>query len=122
MSQLMLVGNDEDIRDIYLPALKEAGHDVSWVPDSCKAADAARKQKPALILVAEQNGRYAETVRTVAQSDSCRDVPIVVMTSFSPLDVMESHILGLPSVRRCVFKPCRPKTFLEAIEDVLCFT
>lgn len=119
--QILLVGDDPDAVDTFIPALKEAGYEVERVEGSTQAVEALKRRRPDLVVVdlADPDGRCFDVARELASTNPCRGIPVVVITAVTPLDAIDSHKNELSVVRRCIFKPCRPRTFLEAIDDVL---
>lgn len=121
MKQLLLVEDDSNAARYFSQLLVESGYSVECLSDGTKAVETARRLKPDLILLdlVLPGCDGVAIARELSSHEDTRDIPIVVITALSPLETPEARLREIPSFRRCIFKPCRARTFLAAVRDVL---
>lgn len=112
MKRILFLGEDSQAADM----LRDAGYQIEFERCDGPVLDTVRRVRPDLILLAVCSSTCADVAEMLSRQCS---IPIVAVTDYSPLSVIDTRLLAIDNVRRCVFKPCRPRTFLEAIEDVL---
>lgn len=119
--RLLLVEDDPDAVEFFRQILQDAGYAVDTAGDGSQALSKAAASRPDLILLdlmlPGEDG--FEVAKRLSACEGCGAVPIVIITALSPLEAPESRLREIENVRRCIFKPCRARTFLEAVEDVL---
>ncbi len=123
---ILLVEDNPDDRDLTLRALKKANvaNQVVTVEDGVEALEyllgkdgrgCAPEKRPVVVLLDLKLPRVdgLEVLRRVRASETCRTLPVVVLTSSSEeKDRIESYGLGANSYVR---KPVKFDAFAEAI-------
>lgn len=120
-ARILLVEDDPDAAEFLAAILREGGYEVESVGDGNAAIEAIRRRPPDLLLLDLMlPGKDGfQVAREVAAMRPGNEIPIVVHTALSPLDTFEARLGEIPGIRRCLYKPCRAKTILEVIGDVL---
>ncbi|MBI4564603.1 MAG: response regulator [Planctomycetes bacterium] len=116
---ILVVDSESDSRRAYAELLVSAGHAARTARSAPEATAAINGYRPDLILLDLKlpDLQGLEVARMFAGRDDTRDIPIVVVT---PLHLDEERDpAGLPGIRRVIYKPCRPRTLLESVEEVL---
>lgn len=118
--RILLIEDDPDARQLFAQLLEQAGYGVQCAEDGEDALEAVGRCRPDLILLDLRlpDGDGAALAQKIATHDDCRSIPIIVITALSPLEAPEDRLRQIKNFRRCIYKPCRPRTFLEAVEDV----
>ncbi|MBI2930340.1 MAG: response regulator [Planctomycetes bacterium] len=110
--RLLLIDDEPNTRTVYTDILTTEGYDVTVVPDRQEALAAIDRQRPDVIVLDADSGAGAPEV---AGYLAPWEIPIVMIAPLTP-----SRMLGpIRGIRRIIYKPCRPRTLLEGIEDVL---
>ena len=96
---ILVVEDDDDCRAVLQDLLELSGYEVRTCPDARHAIEAARAERPALMLVdyvmPDQSGAWV--VRTLRENGV--DVPVVVTTG-SNEGRAEAEALGLRSLEK----------------------
>lgn len=111
---ILVVDDDEDIREVLAEVLRERGYDVTVAKDGADALDAVRKVTPSLILL-DLNMPVMDGVelRRHLQADpTLARIPTIVM---SAVDQMHARIAGL-DLAGSVAKPLDLRRLLALIE------
>ena len=121
MSRKILVVEDEkDTIALFEDVLILAGYDVQSVMDVKSAIKSIEKSNPDLILLdiflPDETG--VEFINHLYKSGLSKNIPIIVITAYSSFDMFYDYS-KLPGVKRCLFKPCRPRVMLKSIKEVL---
>ncbi len=119
MATILIVDDEEDIRDLIAMNLQREAYDILEAADGLQAVKIARKKVPDLILLdlmlPEKDG-YG--VFQDLKSDSrTRDIPVIMLTARGKLD---ERITGLAlGADDYVSKPFSPKELMLRIKNVL---
>ena len=110
--QVLLVDDEPDARKTYHDILSSAGYDVRDASSGEEALEALGGFRPDVILLDIRLPGMSgiELARRVSP-----DIPIVMITALNTLPT----VAGIGAIRRFVYKPCRPKTLIEGVEDAL---
>lgn len=119
MAKILLAEDDEFSRDMLMRRLERHGFAVICASDGREALNAARSQKPDLILIdldmPVMNGRAA--MSALRSDPRTFRIPIVVLTAHaSPEDVAVAIEAGCQSYET---KPIVIRRLVERIEEVL---
>jgi CheY-like chemotaxis protein len=122
MSQRILVVDDhEDTLSMMRDLLDGEGYAVHTAMNGAEAHAAAQTLKPDLILLdvmlPDHDG--IEVATWLCEDPGLGSIPIILMTALTASPVLEDRAKSVRCVRRILYKPCRPKSMLEVIEDVL---
>ena len=105
---------------MYKDLLSQEGYEVATALSVVEGAGTLRAYFPDLILLDmdQTPAQDAESARILVESMNGHRIPIVMITLLGDT----SPDPRLPTeVRRCIYKPCRPRTLLEGVSDVLLF-
>jgi two-component system phosphate regulon response regulator PhoB len=118
-SRILVVDDEEDIRDMIALSLKTAGYQVLCARDGQEAFAIAIDQKPQLIvadwMMPVVNG--LELLRRLRRDERTADIPIIMLSAKAEVD---NKTQGLDSgADDYVSKPFSPKELLSRIKAVL---
>jgi CheY-like chemotaxis protein len=97
MARILVVDDEQDIRDVLAETLERAGHAVVVAGDGEEAVDLHHRQHFDLIVsdLAMPGADGIDLTRAV-RADARPDVPILLVTaSASPQDLAEAHRAGV---------------------------
>lgn len=119
MATILIVDDEDDIRELIMLNLQREGFDTLEAADGLQAVKIARKKKPDLILLdlmlPEKDG-YS-VFRDLKQSNLTQNIPVVMLTARGKLD---EKITGLSlGADDYVTKPFSPKELMLRIKNVL---
>lgn len=122
--KILLVDDDPDVAEFVRITLASAGHSVEHAPDGAAGIQAARSNRPDLIildvLMPKKDG--LTTFEEIAADSTLRDTPVIMLTSVNErlsfgysADDMETHY----GIRPAAFleKPVDSKTLLQTITE-----
>lgn len=119
MKKILLVDDKPGTRQATSDILASEGYEVATAADGDAATRMIDGYRPDLILldiVTPGNGAHGFAEELSGRADT-RDIPIVMITPLSAPPPAAGH--AVPGVRRLIYKPCRPRTLLEGIDNVL---
>lgn len=119
-AKVLLVDDESDVRKTYRDILEADGFEVTEAASGDEAVRKINGYRPDLILLdIGMPGRNGiEIARELGNRADTKDIPIVVITALNSFPVGDG-LGSIPGIRRFVYKPCRPRTLLEGVEDVL---
>jgi CheY-like chemotaxis protein len=114
--KILLAEDYDDARDIMAMVLQAAGYEVFEARDGQEALDAARANKPALIIMdmfmPKMDGLTA--TRALRDEPALRRIPVIAATA------QPSVISGSRELFDAVLaKPCSPELLIRTIADLL---
>lgn len=112
--KLLIVEDDDDLRRLYVTALRAAGHDVAEAASGLEALRRIDASPPDLIvldLMLPKVSGFGVLYDLSAQAHT-RSIPVVIVTGTT--DPVES-----PRVACVLRKPVQPDDLVEAIERCL---
>ncbi len=119
-AKVLLVDDEPDVRKTYRDILEAEGYEVTEAASGDEAIKKINGYRPDLILLdirmPGKNG--IEMARELGNREDTKGIPIVIITALASFPVGEG-LASIPGIRRFVYKPCRPKTLLEGVEDVV---
>jgi CheY-like chemotaxis protein len=117
MVRVLVVEDDEDIRDLISDILNNAGHDVILALDGQDGIDVAKEEQPDLILMdlnlPEVNGATASKV--IKNGPETQDIPIIAMSAAHNIQSQ----LGNLAVDGFVAKPFDVEDLLSTIDAMV---
>ena len=119
MASILIVDDDEDIREILKYNLEKENHSIRAVDDGLKCLEEVSKEKPDLILldVMMPGMDGIEVCEQLKSSTENKDILICFLTARSE---DYSHIAGLESGGDdYVTKPIKPKVLVSRINAIL---
>ena len=119
--RLLVVDDHEDTLLLMRDLLEGEGYQVRTASTAAAAEAALRSDKPDLLLldVMLPDDSGLNQARALAGDPQLGQVPILLVTAMTTTAQLEREAREIPSVRRILYKPCRPRTILEVIDDVL---
>lgn len=117
--QILIIEDEEDIRELVRYNLERENFSVSEAESGEAGLQAASQKKPDLILLdlmlPGKDG--LQICRELKQSDSCSDIPVVMMTAKGEeSDIITGLELGAEDY---VVKPFSPKVLVARVKAVL---
>jgi len=119
--RLLVVDDHEDTLLLMRDLLEGEGYRVSTAATAADAVEALRSDRPDLLLldVMLPDDSGLNLARTLSRDSELGRVPIVLVTALTTTAQLEREAREIPAIRRILYKPCRPRTILEVIDDVL---
>jgi CheY-like chemotaxis protein len=118
-TQVLVVEDDPDAREIYEGTLRWAGYDVMTVGSIAEARRLVVRRRPDLVILDCQlpDGRGVELLALWKQTPAMARVPVVIVTAFAQdHDVQAAVRAGVDGL---LVKPCWGHALLQKIADVL---
>jgi two-component system response regulator FlrC len=116
-ARIMVVDDDEGIRDLLSIALSGMGYDVITASSGNEALNLSLKSSFALVLTdLEMPGMDGWNLASRIKNKFPR-IPVILMTGYAKKDVMER--LKGSSVDYVIFKPFRLEDFLKTAQKIL---
>jgi PAS domain S-box-containing protein len=120
MARVLVVDDNEANRELLVTLLGYHGHSVTAAADGRQALDAARRERPDLVitdLVMPVMDGY-ELIREIRADEALATVPAIFCTA-NYLENEARPISAALGVRHLVAKPIDPQVMLRAIADAL---
>lgn len=85
MAKVLVVEDDNNLREIYETSLKAEGYDTSSAADGMEALEIAGRDKPDLIISDVMMPRLSgfEMLEKMRQDQNLKDIPVIMMTALS---------------------------------------
>lgn len=119
MACILIIDDDNVLRDILAKALGHAGHTVFQAPDGLQGVDLARVAPVDLVLtdliMPVQEG--VETITTLRKERP--ELPVIAMSGDTANAKLYLEIAGKIGARRVLEKPFTPAELLALIDQVL---
>ena len=115
--RIMVVDDDEGMRDILSTALSGMGYDVLTASRGTEALDLLLKSSFALVLTDLQMPGMDGWSLASRIKDRFPGTPVILMTGYEKKEVMER--MKVSSVDYVIFKPFRLEDILKAAEKML---
>jgi CheY-like chemotaxis protein len=92
MSKVLVVEDDNNLREIYETSLKAEGYDTASADDGMEAIEVAGRDKPDLIISDVMMPRLSgfEMLEKMRQDQNLKDVPVIMMTALSMAEDKET--------------------------------
>jgi DNA-binding response OmpR family regulator len=119
-SKVLLVDDEEDTRTMYREILESEGYEVTLAETGERALTLVDGYQPDVILldVMLPGKDGIEVARDLSRRADARHIPIIMITALSSFPVGMGFD-SIEGIKRFIYKPCRPKTLLEGIDDVI---
>lgn len=119
--RILVVDDHADTRTFLRDLLEGEGYEVRTAQTAVQAQAAAHAERPDLILLdvmlSDEDG--LDLARRFSADPRLAGVPIVLVTALALSSGLEADARGIPAIRRILYKPCRPRTLLEVVDDAL---
>ncbi len=118
MARVLVIDDDEDVRDVVLTALELRGHDGTAACDGASGLAAVRAHTPDVVLLdCRMPGLDGPGVLAAMQADPLlRRVPVVFMTADGGEEAKASYLTqGATDVLE---KPFEPLALLELVRSI----
>jgi len=120
-SKIMVVDDEEDIRESIKMLLEQLGHEVILAASGMECLDMLTSQRPDLIItdffMPQMSGR--ETIEKIRETESYKDIKIIFLTvaEFQGVD-FEEEMKSL-NISEYIQKPLDTDQFIEKINNIL---
>ena len=119
MARVLLIEDDDLLRDVLAQSLVVAGHEVIQASDGEEGV-ALFRSAPADIVVTDIVMPVQEGVETIMQlRKHRRDLPIIAMSGGAPNSKLYLGIAGRIGAQKILAKPFTPAQLQAAIADAL---
>jgi two-component system alkaline phosphatase synthesis response regulator PhoP len=121
MSEKKVLVVDDEIHIVHVVAIKlrNNGYEVITAANGSEAYELACSERPDIVVTDFQMPLMTglELVEKIRQTESIKDVPIIMLTarSFAIEDEQKQQL----AISECLSKPFSPKELLRSVEDVL---
>lgn len=117
--RILVVDDHADTLTFLRELLEGEGYEVRTAGTAARAEAAAYEAQPDLILldVMLPDGDGLNLARRLSADRRLAGVPIVLVTALTLSSALEAEARDVPAVRRILYKPCRPRTLLEVVDD-----
>lgn len=92
MAKVLVVEDDNNLREIYETSLKAEGYETAAAADGMEALESATRSKPDLIISDVMMPRLSgfEMLEKLRQDENLKDVPVIMMTALSMAEDKET--------------------------------
>ncbi|MFH1436872.1 MAG: response regulator [Pseudomonadota bacterium] len=113
--KIMVVDDEEDQLDFYSMVLEDSGYEVITAKNGKEALDAARREKPDLVVLdlMMPNQTGTDFYRKLSREKELKDTPIIVVSALS------YRYLAVKRAAAVFDKPVDREKFLEAVGKAL---
>ena len=119
MAKILLIDDDELLRQVLAKALAHAGHEVVEAADGAQGQELARVSGANLVItdliMPGQEG--VETIIALRREQP--DLPIIAMSGGAAHTKLYLDIAGKIGAQRVLAKPFTPAVLLQAVNEVL---
>ncbi|MBD3258786.1 response regulator [candidate division GN15 bacterium] len=121
--RILVVDDEEDVRQFLSTALIAAGFDVVTASDGFGALDEVKRQKPDLIsldlVMPKRSG--VKFYRDLNKNKEWSDIPIIIVTGHARDDLGKSDLKELTMSGPGIYleKPIKPDNYIAAIKKTL---
>jgi CheY-like chemotaxis protein len=121
--KVLVVDDEQDVRDYLSTALEDAGFEVETATDGLEALEAVRRSKPDLISLDLVMPRHsgAKFYRDLQKDKDLRHIPVLVVTGHARDDMGRADFDELTMSGPGVYleKPVRPTSYVHAVRQLL---
>jgi len=120
---VLVVDDEEDVRNFLSTALTEAGFDVVTATDGYEALEAVRKNPPALIsldlVMPKRSG--VKFYRDLLKNRAWSAIPVIIVTGHARDDLGRADLKELTMSGPGIYleKPIKPDNYIAAIKGLL---
>lgn len=119
MANILVIDDDESLREIIAAALGAAGHTVGLAKDGNEGLQALRRSPPDLVIsdivMSEMDG--LEMVRRLRSLFP--NLPVIAMSGHSSYSDLYLKMAKLLGARRVLTKPFKVEQLLAAVDEAL---
>jgi CheY-like chemotaxis protein len=123
MKRVLVVDDEQDVRDYLQTALEDAGFQVDTASDGMEALDAVKRNPPDLISLDLVMPRHsgAKFYRELQKDKSLHRIPVLIVTGHGRDEMgkadFEEMTMSGPGVY--LEKPVRPNSYVSAVRKLL---
>ena len=121
--KILVVDDEQDVRDYLRTALQDAGFDVEMAADGKEALEAVRRDAPDLISLDLVMPRHsgAKFYRDLQKDKALKHIPVLVVTGHARDDLGRADFDELTMSGPGVYleKPVRPTSYVHAVRQLL---
>ena len=119
-SAILVVEDDEPLRDVFSRSLRRAGFDVKTAPDGCEALAACRKGGIGLVLTDIMMPRLNGFDLIAQLKSEAPHTPVIAISNsgIENVDDFRSHAVKL-GAKLAVHKPVNPRALVQLVRDFL---
>ena len=119
MARILIIEDDDLLRDVLVTALQAAGHEVFQASDG-KEGVRLYEAEPADLVLTDLVMPIQEGVETIQQlRRRNRDLPIIAMSGGVPNSKLYLTIAGGMGASRVLAKPFTPQRLIEVVAEIL---
>ena len=119
--RILVVDDEPDARQTFRDIFESEGYEVTEAATGEEAVGSINGYRPDVILLdimlPGQTGM--QVAQTLGARADTQHIPIVIITAASSFVIGDLGWGHPPSVRRYIFKPCRPCTLLQVVDDAI---
>jgi CheY-like chemotaxis protein len=121
--RILVVDDEQDVRDYLSAALKDAGFDVETAADGMQAMECVRRRAPDLIsldlVMPKHSG--ARFYRDLQKDKELSKIPVLIVTGHARDDLGKADFEELTMSGPGVYleKPVRPSSYVAAVSRML---
>jgi CheY-like chemotaxis protein len=114
----LIVDDEPDVLRAYADILGSAGYEVTTAATADEGLARIAEAHPDILLldIMLPGKDGTQLAAELAENPRTAGIPIVVITA---LNTFPPDGDGVPGVRRVIYKPCRPRTLIESIDEVV---
>jgi CheY-like chemotaxis protein len=119
MAKILIAEDERDIRDLITFTLRYAGHEVIATADGAEAVEAARREKPALVLMDVRMPRMTgyEACEIIKADSELAHIPVVFLSAKGQeAEVRTGMEAGAVEY---ILKPFAPDQLASRIQSIL---
>jgi len=92
--KILLVDDDESIRDLFTPVLQKAGYETIGAQNGKEALDKVKTEKPDLILLDQILPDISgnDILRKLKADDTTNSIPVAIISNYSEEKMMQEAI------------------------------
>lgn len=125
-TRILIIDDDDDLVKSMRVVLESKGYQITAAPNGREGLKEARQQKPDLIILdvmMETAGQGFNVARDLKQDESCKDIPILMLTAVKSVTGLDfgkeaGDEVWLP-VDEYAEKPLKPDELISKVELLL---
>lgn len=119
-NKVLLVDDEPDTLRTYADILTSGGYEVTVASSGDEAIGKVDGYRPDVILldIMMPGTDGIEVARRLSEQPDLKDIPTIMITALTSFPT-GAGLEAISNIQRFIYKPCRPRTLLEGVDDVL---